>query len=184
MKIENIQIYNEDGTATGQTVPRNEIHSKGLWHKTVHVWLVNQKNEVLLQKRSMTKDSFPGKWDISSAGHVEQDATPLDAAIREVSEELGISVRPDELQFLFSLRRQSIHRNGAFVDNEFTDVYLLRKDIAIENLAIDTREVVDAAFIPLAIFRDWVHDKIVELVPHVEEYERLLKELQENTIGH
>ena len=70
---EMLDLVNEQGDPIGRAVPRSEAHRLGLRHRTSHVWLVRRKNgvlEVLLQKRSDEKDSFPGCYDISSAGHI------------------------------------------------------------------------------------------------------------------
>lgn len=54
---------------------------------------------MLLQKRSMNKDSFPGKFDTSSAGHIQAGDEPLESALRELGEELGIQATPEQLVF-------------------------------------------------------------------------------------
>ena len=59
-------------TRTGIT--REECHATKTWHRSAHVWVFDkERNKVVLQKRSETKDTFPGMWDISSAGHIEFD---------------------------------------------------------------------------------------------------------------
>ena len=66
-------IVNESGQPTGYTVTRSLAHQKGIRHRTSHVWLVRTKDDrlqILLQKRSDSKDSHPGCYDISSAGHI------------------------------------------------------------------------------------------------------------------
>jgi isopentenyl-diphosphate Delta-isomerase len=68
--MEMIDILDESGKETGEIESREIVHSKGLWHKTVHVWILNHKGEFLFQKRSMKKETHPGLWDISCAGHV------------------------------------------------------------------------------------------------------------------
>lgn len=67
-------------------------HDKSLIHRTVGVLLFNDKGQVLLQKRSMTKDMEAGTWGISSAGHVTKGQTDDDAVHRELKEELGVDV--------------------------------------------------------------------------------------------
>ncbi|MCR5262231.1 MAG: NUDIX domain-containing protein, partial [Clostridiales bacterium] len=97
--MEYLDICGENGEPTGETVSRAEAHSRGILHRTAHVWIVRKTGEgreVLLQKRSMDKDSFPGRWDTSSAGHIPAGEEPLGSALRELSEELGITARPDQ----------------------------------------------------------------------------------------
>ena len=91
---EMLDLVNEQGDPLGRAVPRSEAHRLGLRHRTSHVWLVRRKNgvlEVLLQKRSDEKDSFPGCYDISSAGHIPAGQGFVDSALRELKEELGVT---------------------------------------------------------------------------------------------
>jgi len=81
---------------------RGDIHAQGLMHRAVHILLFNSSGELFLQKRSLSKDEQPGKWDSSAAGHVDTGENYLDCACREIGEELGIVV-DQPLQPLFKL---------------------------------------------------------------------------------
>jgi len=83
--------------------PRGEIHHLGLMHRSVHILVFNSKGELFIQKRSMSKDSNPGLWDSSAAGHVNSGEDYPGCAARELSEELGIH-GASALQPLFHLR--------------------------------------------------------------------------------
>jgi isopentenyldiphosphate isomerase len=62
---------------TGRREFRSVAHGSGLWHCTCHVWIVDDATgTILLQRRSSTKDTFPGRWDISCAGHVGTYTSP------------------------------------------------------------------------------------------------------------
>lgn len=66
-----LDIVDENGEPTGETVEREFAHADGIRHRTSHVWLARKRNgraEILLQKRAENKDSYPGCYDISSAG--------------------------------------------------------------------------------------------------------------------
>ena len=81
---EYLDVVDENGMPTGETVERSVAHREGFPHRTSHLWLVRRREgriQVLLQKRAMTK-SFPGCYDISSAGHIPagQDFVPLRSA--------------------------------------------------------------------------------------------------------
>lgn len=69
--MEYLDILDEKGNKTGEVKPRQEVHSKGYWHKGVHIWIINSKKELLVQRRSANKDVYPNKLYISVAGHVE-----------------------------------------------------------------------------------------------------------------
>jgi len=86
-----LEIVNKDGEVMG-IAPRFEIHGNpSLIHRVIHVLVFNKNGELLLQKRSENKDVAPGKWDTSVGGHVDPGEELLEAAEREMREELGIT---------------------------------------------------------------------------------------------
>ena len=86
-----LEVVDEKGYVL-KLVKRSEIHSDpSLLHRVVHVLLFDKKGRLLLQKRSLNKDVAPGKWDTSVGGHVNPGEDILEAARREMKEELGIS---------------------------------------------------------------------------------------------
>ena len=108
--MEYLDIVDENGVPTGKTAERTAAHKQGLRHRTSHVWILREragKVEVLLQKRSAWKDSNPGCYDISSAGHLSAGDTYLEGALREIGEELGIHAEAEELRDLGLLEKVS-----------------------------------------------------------------------------
>lgn len=100
--MEILDIVDEHGQPTGQTADRETAHALGLPHRTAHVWLVRRhagRIQVLLQKRCQQKDAFPGCYDISSAGHIPAGVDYIPSALRELREELGVTLREDDLVF-------------------------------------------------------------------------------------
>lgn len=90
-KEEWFPLVNEDGETIGKAT-RKECHSgsKQL-HPVIHLHIFNNAGELYLQKRSMTKDIQPGKWDTAVGGHIDYGETVEEALRREVREELGIT---------------------------------------------------------------------------------------------
>lgn len=83
--MEYFDICDEMGQPTGNTIERAEAHRLGIRHRTAHVWIIRREQgriQVLLQQRSPQKDSFPGLWDTSSAGHIPAGCEPLESALR------------------------------------------------------------------------------------------------------
>lgn len=72
--------------------PRSEVHRLGLLHRAIHVLVFNSRGETFLQKRSLTKDREPGKWDSSTSGHVNSGEDYDASAVRELQEEIGLIV--------------------------------------------------------------------------------------------
>ena len=99
MKEEIFDVCNERDEVIGQNT-RAEVHRLDLMHRAVHVLVFNRRGDVFLQKRSMTKDTFPGAWDSSASGHLDTGEDYDACAVREVREELGIVMdRPPERLF-------------------------------------------------------------------------------------
>lgn len=91
MRDEWFPLVNEEGEIIGKAT-RKECHSgsKQL-HPVIHLHIFNKEGELYLQKRSMTKDIQPGKWDTAVGGHIDYGETVEEALRREVREELGIT---------------------------------------------------------------------------------------------
>lgn len=172
--LENIDIVDEQGKLTGRSASREEIHRKGLWHRTVHVWLINDMQEVLLQKRAMNKESHPGLWDISCAGHISAGETSIEAVLKELEEELGIVAGTEDLEFLFSQKTCFTQKNGTYIDNEVHDTYLFLKKIPACEIKIQLEEIERVQYVPFETFKKMVKEKNSELVQHTEEYGRLI----------
>jgi isopentenyl-diphosphate delta-isomerase len=81
-------LVDSDDRVIGRA-PRREVHARHLLHRAVHVMVHDAQGRVFLQRRSLTKDSFPGCWDDSCTGHLDAGEDYGTAARRELAEELG-----------------------------------------------------------------------------------------------
>ncbi|WZZ07366.1 hypothetical protein YC2023_093287 [Brassica napus] len=103
--------------------PWSKVHQDGDYHRAVNVWIfVESTQELVLQRRSDDKDSWPGRWDISSAGHISAGDPSLISAQRELEEELGIKLPKDAFEKLFVFLQECVLNDGKFINNEFNDV--------------------------------------------------------------
>jgi len=169
-------VLDEQGNKTGKVKARSEVHRDGDWHKAVHIWIVNDKDEVLLQKRSPNKDSYPNMWDISSAGHLTAGDDSLSGAIREIKEELGIDVKSSRLK-LIGVRKKADKCNSTFINNEFNDVYLLSLSLDLDKITLQEEEVAEVRYIPIDEFRRMIKNRDKTLLMHDDEFEMLFKAL-------
>ena len=145
--MELLDLLTPEGLPTGTTKPKDEVHRDGDWHRAAHLWIVTQDNRVLLQRRSDSKESWPGMWDVSVAGHINAGESARDAAVREAFEELGLRFAPEELTHLGTLRYQAVLNGGTYIENELHEVFLARRDIELDALVLDAVEVAEAALI-------------------------------------
>ncbi|MFU8813712.1 MAG: NUDIX hydrolase [Pseudomonadales bacterium] len=84
------ETFDDAGRSAG-LVPRDQVHARGLWHKSAHVFLFTSDGRLYLQRRAAGKDLFPGRWDFSVGEHLQPAESYLDGALRGLAEELGVS---------------------------------------------------------------------------------------------
>ena len=145
-ETELIDVYNEDGSTAGYVASRDYVHWKGLWHATVHTWIVRQgdggRPELLLQLRAAGKRLYPSCWDISSAGHIPAGEDAVQGAIRELREELGITVPPEELAYVGTLvMTYDDDDDGGYHDREHCRIYILHSQADISEMTLQASEV-------------------------------------------
>ena len=147
MKEEFLEVYSPEGTKTGQKKSKSEIHRKGLFHSTVHVWIFTEEGNILIQKRSKKKELNPGVWDVSVAGHIKFNENIKKAAKRETLEETGININTKDLLKIGVYRSINIHPTA--IDKEFFHTYILKIDKNSINLDFKNNEVDDLKFISI-----------------------------------
>jgi len=88
-------FYHVDGSDNPLgSITRKEAHSnKELIHRSVYIVIRNSQNQLLFQKRSSHKDTYPNHWALGVAGHVTFGQSYEESAIREVGEEIGKNVK-------------------------------------------------------------------------------------------
>lgn len=155
--MEYLDIVDENNELTGKTEERNIIHEKGIWHREVAVWIMNEKGEILLQKRASTKKQEPNKWAIC-AGHVDAGEAVESAIIREMEEELGIKVSIDELEFLNIYKKQDNLPNN-IKNYNFQYMYFIKTNWKIEDYTIRLEELSEIKYIPFTEFERIVKNK-------------------------
>lgn len=176
LMIEYIDILDEFGQLTGAQKTRAEVHRDGDWHRTAHVWIINQNGEILLQKRSKEKENHPGMWDVSCAGHLSAGDSSVEGALRELDEELGIKAERDDLQFLATIK---VRGGGAkYCNNEFTDVYILKISRRVEDLKLQQEEVDAVKFVTADELKTMIQERDPRLVQHDLEYGILIGALK------
>ena len=177
--MEYLEIVDEENNLTGKTEERDIVHAKGLWHREIAVWIMNEKGEVLLQKRSPNKKQGANNWSTSCAGHIDIGEEPKKSATREIREELGIPVKEDDLKHLFTAKNKRVLTNS--FNNIFCYLYFLKVNTPIEEFTIDTEEVSEIKYIPFEEFEQLVKDKPANAPFTAREYmPAIVEELRKN----
>ena len=168
--MEYIDIFDENNNPIGIIKEKQQAHEDGNFHRTAHIWIINDKNELLLQKRSATKKTHPNCWDISGAGHIKAGETVIDGAIRELKEELGVEIEEKDLQYITTIKSTKNPKNM-----EFQYVYLLNCNKKIEEYIFKDGEVSEVKYIFYKDLEKMVEEKVEGLLIHEEEYKSLFK---------
>lgn len=142
-----LNLLDENERLTQKSKPRSLIHRDGDLHAVVHIWIIQRKDMgiyVLLQKRSDKKLINPGCYDVSAAGHITQGGEPRKTAVKEIYEELGLSVPAEKLKIV------GVHRNtycnDTVKDNEMSAVYIYNEPVDIDSLTICEDEVAEVCW--------------------------------------
>lgn len=152
--MEYFDIVDDSGTPSGGIVSREEAHRLGIPHRTAHVWILREKEgrrEILLQRRSPEKDSFPSLFDTSSAGHIPAGCEPLPSALRELDEELGLRAEASQLKYIgqFRICYDKVFHGRPFRDNEIAWVYVYREPVDLSSLRLQESEVSEVRWFDL-----------------------------------
>lgn len=133
--MEFVEMFDNKRKSLNKKVERY-THIEGEYSQGSHVWIINSKGELLIQKRTPTKKLYPNLWSITSGG-TDTGETTSETAFREVKEELGITLKPEELELMMSYKR----------NHDFVDVYLARKDIKLEDIVMQEEEVAEVRWV-------------------------------------
>jgi isopentenyldiphosphate isomerase len=146
---------------------RREVHARGLLHRAVHVLVDDGGGKIFLQKRSMKKDTSPGRWDSSSSGHVDAGEGYDTAAVRELGEELGLHTAVAPAQWF---RVEACAETG----NEFVWVYRL---CATGPFVLNAEEIESGGWFTPAEITAWVRARPEDFAPAFRLIWRLAEEL-------
>jgi len=152
MQDEQIDIVTKTGLPTGKTAPKSEIHAKGYYHNTVHVWFYTTKGTILLAQRASSKTIYPLLWDVSVAGHIDAGETIKQGAIREVKEEIGLTISENDLENIGVFECFQSYPNG-ITDNEFHHTFIAELQVDFSSLVFQIEEVEAIKLVSLSEFK-------------------------------
>lgn len=157
------------GSRTGTSCAKSEAHRNGYLHPTIHVWILTADKKVLIQQRSFKKDTFPGLWDVSVAGHISAGEDPLSSAVREIEEEVGLQISSNELIFIGTQLAKHLHAEH-LIDHELHYIYLLQREIYLKDVTIQKEEVAGIKMMDIDMFKLDISNSPQCYVPHGKVY--------------
>ncbi|MFC4097038.1 NUDIX hydrolase [Euzebyella saccharophila] len=166
-----IDILDSEGKLTGKTAMKSEAHKNGWYHQSVHIWFYTENGQVLIQQRAANKDTHPLLWDVSVAGHIGAGENLLDSAVREVQEEIGLTIERNDLEKIGIFK--SFHQHSeTLIDKEFNHVFICKLTVPLNKLTKQESEVNDLALIPLITFAQetWGMANLKKYVAHSLDY--------------
>lgn len=138
--MELVDLLNNRKELTGETCERNAV-PEGKYRLSIHIWIVNDKNEILIQQRSASRKMFPNMWT-NTGGACIAGETSIETVFRELKEELNVIPNIDNLELIASYKRKK----------DYVDVWLLKQNININDLKFNDNEVQAAKW---ATIEEW-----------------------------
>lgn len=131
-------VYDEHGNKTGRFHERGKPMQKGDYHLVVNVWIANSKNEFLVSRRAVHKNHM---WHTTGGAAVAGDDS-FTTALKEVKEEIGIDLNPENGQFF----KRCLYVNEEKKHNAFIDVWFFRQDVDINTTVLQEEEICDVMY--------------------------------------
>ncbi len=141
---ERIDVLDARGEKTGEVAWKSEAHRLGLWHRCFHCWIFSPETPsggpyLFVQRRATGKETWPDRLDVTVGGHLGAGEETLQGGLREVEEELGLSVAAGDLVPLGTRRAEL--KIPAGLDREFQEVFLLMRSLSPEDPRLQEEEV-------------------------------------------
>ena len=135
--MELMDVYTPEHMPTGKTIERGERPGVNERILVTHVCIFNSDGKMLIQKRSISKASYPGIWDVSAGGGVKSGEFSFEASIREAKEELGLELLPEDMKFYKAIP-------FSYVLDDF--YYIQLREIDLSALQFQKEEISEVRF--------------------------------------
>lgn len=159
-------IYNRDKTKTNKTMVRGKKFEKGAYHLVVHACIFNSKYEMLIQQRQPFKSGWPNMWDITVGGSALSGESSQTAIERELFEEIGLKIDLQDVQPHLTIN----------FNEGFDDVYLIEKEININDLVLQYEEVQGVKWAALEEINKMIDDGV--FIPYYKSLIRLFFDMR------
>lgn len=173
--MELLEVLDENGFPTGEKLDKDIIHKEGMYHREVALMLLNNKGQILLQKRASTKEIEPNKW-AWHGGHVIAEETCINAIIRETKEELGLTLFENQIKLLVELKRDKLP------NRQYTTAYYAICNLSIDDFDIQKEELSEIKWFDLKEFKNMIYNESPDMMFHNNENTQKIIEALDNIV--
>lgn len=159
-------VYDAKGRKTGRIKSKTECWLPGEFHLAMEAWIINSNKEILIQRRADSCDELPGVWGLTT-GRMLAGEDSKTGCVREIQEELGLTVQPEAPMFLRRIFRTEL----------IWDLFLVQRDFPLDTLRLQESEVSEARWVSASAFRSMLargnlfwYPEILEILEHVEQF--------------
>lgn len=148
--LELLDVFDEENKERIGLAERGVVHYYNLWHREIACWIINDNNEILLQRRSPNKKQQPNKLAVTT-GHVGLGETPTESLLREVAEEVGITdVKEKDFIYLDTFKAENPN------NYHYKYVYLLKTNKKLDELTMQESEVSELLYVSLDRLKEMI----------------------------
>jgi len=138
--------------------PRHLVKKNGFWFRAVHVWIVNEKKQILCQKRSLKKDQGAGKWEPAVSGHISPEDTYFTGAVREVREETGLPITVKDLKLVKIYKDHDFH--------EYRGIFYCKVNAELHQIKSEEDEVDEVKLLSVNTLKKYLNKKTDKWINH------------------
>ncbi len=138
--------------------------------RTVHVWVVNPKKELLMQKRSDRRIFYPNRWDIALEDNLKEGESVIDGAIRIARKRIKLDVVKEDLEYVGTVRNLKYK-----YDMEFRYIYIMRCNKRINEYIYKTKDIADLRYFNFEKLEEMIKRRKKSIIKHYSEYEMVFQ---------
>ncbi len=179
---EYLEVFNENNQPLHLAKLRRLIHKEGDWHRTAQVYVLNDEQELLCNLRSPLKDVFPMLWDVSIGGHLAPGETYQDCALRELAEELGITVDLHAVRFVTQVKIDGKDEKACLIDREHAGIFVFHTSLQAHQFNYQQDEIVELRFFPLSFIKETLQSSLpqIPIIPLQNQFLDILGRIEES----
>ncbi|KFX54913.1 NUDIX domain-containing protein [Clostridium botulinum] len=147
MMDELLDIYDKNGKKTGVIKKRGDKLQEGEFNFAIELWVINSKNEILIQKRAACRKVLPNIWGMTT-GYIKSGEDTQSGCIREAKEEIDLEILKEDLNLICNLTH----------GNTMWDVFAVKKSYDISRAILQKEEVSEIRWVSINEFKEMINN--------------------------